>query len=84
MGTPALGRLRDALVDARAAGRPFEDVWIRAVRDCKPDNLTRSLLEDDDVRAAWHRAYDRAPATPAEAAVARLTVLFERAGVDAR
>jgi hypothetical protein len=80
MRTPALGRLRDALVDARAAGQPFEDVWIRAVRDSKPDNLTRATLWDDDVRAAWKRAYDRADPTPAEAAAAKLTVLFEGAG----
>ena len=71
-GTPALARLRAALLQARAARQPFEDVWPRAVRDSKPDNAMWTTLHDEAVAAAaWKRAYECQPATRADLASAR-------------
>jgi hypothetical protein len=76
-GTPALGRLRSALIDARAAGASFYDVWLRAVRDSRPDNLTRAMLEEEAVRESWKRAFERVPATAGDRAAARLGALVD-------
>jgi hypothetical protein len=71
-----LKQLRETLAAARAVGLPFDDAW---------PAVAHRYIRDADVRDAtadaWQRAYEGQPATPCEAAVATLAVLFERASV---
>jgi len=66
--------LRERLRVARAAGVPFDEAWSLAGEFMEP-------AIRDSTRPAWERAYCGEPPTPAEEAVARLGVVFERAGV---
>ena len=70
---PALGRLREALADARAAGLPFDEAW---------PALTAGVLEPairDDTADAWRRAYEREPTTAGDRAAARLAAMVRAA-----
>lgn len=71
---PSLGRLRQALADARAAGATFDEAWTAATAGY-PE---RDVL--DDTRDAWQRAYGRMPPTEGDRAAARLAALVDGVG----
>jgi hypothetical protein len=71
VGTPSPAQLCEALADARAAGQPFDQAWPALIADYSD----RSVLEDEAVTAAWRRAFERQPPTPADRAAARLAAL---------
>jgi hypothetical protein len=76
MATPGIVRVRQSLTTWRERGAPFDRAWTAAIRDARADAKTYTALKA--TKPAWRHAYEGAPATPGEVAVARLAELLER------